>query len=268
MPTVQTVASPPKSFENLHRILFGDVVVAQSRWTLDRIEAAWQKPSSVRSRRPRTVLVPPPLGPLERRSDDAVKAVRRSLAISEGAPVFVYPGDLETSSGAEVVAAALPELVRELPDAVVVFAYRPKSARAHEIAANLRRRLDPRHARFAATLEDVLSLIQASSAVLFPVDDLWGKVDLPIVLLEAMALGVPVITLDAGPLRDLGGVLRVKPGDPAALARSSIGVVRDGGLRERVTAEQRAHVISRHAADIVARAYEKLYFELLERNPA
>lgn len=266
VPSVQTVASPPKSFERLDRILFGDVVVAQSRWTLDRIEQAWLDQNGEKSNAPRTVLVPPPLGPLTRRSEDAVRAVRQSLVISETAPIFVYPGDLETSGGAEAVAAALPELVRELPDAVVVFAYRAKSPRAHEVASSLGRRLDPRHARFAATLEDVLPLIQTSSAVLFPVDDLWGKVDLPIVLLEAMALGVPIVTLDAGPLQELGGVLHVRPGDAAALVRSALDLVRDQGLRERVTSEQRAHVISRNGAEVVARAYEKLYFELLERS--
>ncbi len=38
-----------------------------------------------------------------------------------------------------------------------------------------------------------------------PVDDLHGKVDLPIVLLEALTLGTPALVLDEGPLSGTHG---------------------------------------------------------------
>jgi phosphatidylinositol alpha-1,6-mannosyltransferase len=135
------------------------------------------------------------------------------------------------------------------------------------VARSLAATLDPRHVRIKGQVGDVLSLIQTSTAVLFPVDDLWGKVDLPIVLLEAMALGVPVVLYDWGPLSELGGALHVPVGDHEALSRATLAVMRETGLRGRVVAEQRATVARRHDAKLTARAYERLYLELLSEAP-
>jgi glycosyltransferase involved in cell wall biosynthesis len=88
-------------------------------------------------------------------------------------------------------------------------------------------------------------------------------VDVPIVLLESMALGIPMVVLDQGALREVGGALRVTPGDSEALARWAIGLVRDSGLRETVVAEQKAAIDERHRAAVAARAYERLYGELM-----
>jgi phosphatidylinositol alpha-1,6-mannosyltransferase len=258
------VASPPRRFEDLERILFGDVVVAQSRWTLDQICEGYARERIPEARRPRLELVPPPLGPIDKRPPEALERARRELGISPAAPVFVYPGDLETSGGAEAVAGAVEELVRELPRAIVVFAYRSKSERSEEVARELEQKLDPAHVRVSGRLDDVLALIQTSTAVLFPVEDLWGKVDLPIVLLEAMALGTPVIALDRGPLADLEGSLRVAPGDSTALVRAAVAVERNAALRRHVVDAQLAGIAQRHAAGVVARAYEDLYFATLD----
>jgi phosphatidylinositol alpha-1,6-mannosyltransferase len=250
VPVVQTIASPPRSFDGIERLLFGDIVVAQSRWTRDRIPGG------------QTRVIPPPVGPIAERGIELQRAVRRELDVSDDARLFVYPGDLETSGGAESVARVVGPLVAELPQAVVVFAYRAKSPRAEPIARELRARLDPAHVRFTSELDDVLALIAASAVVLFPVDDLWGKVDLPIVLLESMVLGVPVVALDYGPLSDLEGAVLVPAGDDRALVRAAIELADNPAQRARVIEAQRDAIQRRHRAEVVAKAYEELYLEV------
>jgi glycosyltransferase involved in cell wall biosynthesis len=267
VPVVQTVASPPKSFERPGRLLFGDVVVAQSQWTLDRLRSGLTRERGSVPRGTRLEVIPPPLGALSPRSPAALAAARAELDIAPEAPILVYPGDLETSSGARAVAELVAPLAREVSGLVVVFAYRAKSPRAFEVARSIAGSLDPRQVRVKGDVGDVLALIQTSSAVLFPVDDLWGKVDLPIVLLEAMALGVPVILYDWGPLSELEGALRVPTGDNRELLSATLAVLRDAGLRGRVVAEQREAVARRHDAKLTARAYERLYLELLREPP-
>jgi phosphatidylinositol alpha-1,6-mannosyltransferase len=263
VPVVQTIASPPKDFAHVDRMLFGDFVVAQSEWTKERVELA----ERARDRSGRRIeVIRPPVGEIAPRSPQVTAALRAELGIGPDVPVLVYPGDLEVSSGAERVARAAQELAGALPEAVVVFAYRPKTPRAHVIARELRERLPTRSVRVTETLPDVLALISTATAVLFPVDDLWGKVDLPIVLLETMRLGVPIVALRHGPLAELGGVIHIDGDDESALPARAIELTKSHELARRVSDEQRRWVASHCAAEVVARRYEELYLELLGRK--
>lgn len=256
VPVVQTVASPPREFDP--SVFFGDVVVAQSRWTRERIHRAFREAGR---EPPRVEVVPPPVADVERRGAEAMARVCRDLGIVEGAPVFVYPGDLEVSRGAETVAAAVEPIVRALPEAVVVFACRAKTERAPEIERELAARLDARHVRFTREV-DLPALLQLARAVLFPVDDLWGKVDLPISLLEAMVLGVPVVALQEGPLCDLEGACLLPALSAEALAEAAIRMATRREERESVVRAQQDAVERTFSARRVAQAYERLYGEL------
>src|SRR5262249_48936616 len=134
---------------------------------------------------PRLEGIPPPVPKLAPGSEPEIAEFRRELELPDGAPYFVYPGDLETSSGARVSAELLAPLARALPEARLVFAYRNKTPRAAVEAARLVQRLPGGQVRFVSDTPRIDALVAGARAVLFPVDDLWGKVDLPIVLLEA-----------------------------------------------------------------------------------
>jgi glycosyltransferase involved in cell wall biosynthesis len=264
VPVVQTIASPPRTFSGVEQLLFGDIVVAQSRWTERQVRAEY---ATKGLNCPDLRVIPPPVPTgLSRTASDAAEA-RQRLEIPPDAPLFVYPGDLEVSSGAEVVAQLAARLAREVPNAVVVFAYRRKTPVADEVAARLRARLSGANVRFAGSLSDVLSLIAAATAVLFPVDVRWGKVDLPIVLLEAMVLGVPVVALDAGPLSDLEGAELLPSLDCDAWLAALARLTGDAQARAaRIDAQRRT--LQRCDAKAVATAYEALYLELgVRRRP-
>jgi len=255
---LQTIASPPRDFTRAGELLFGDVVVAQSRATAQRILA--HAPGR------NIEVIPPPVANIPSRPREARRALRERLALPDDAVVLVYPGDIELSAGAENVAALVEPLARELPNVVVVFAYRAKTPRAHEVARALERRLPERHARFTDTLPDVLTLVEEAHAVLFPVDDLWGKVDMPIVLLESMRLGVPVLVLERGPLAELGGTVRLPTAGAEPWVRAVLELTGHPERARAVIDAQRAAVAERHDAKVVARRYEELYLDLLARR--
>ncbi|HEU5075554.1 MAG TPA: glycosyltransferase family 4 protein [Polyangiaceae bacterium] len=265
VPALQTIASPPRHFEHPDKLVFGDIVVAQSSWTRDRLEQAFR---DAKLTAPRIEVIAPPVPALLPKSADEAARARALLEIPEGAPMFVYPGDLETSSGARTIAALVKPLAERVPGAVVVFAYRMKTAEAPAIAAKLQAELDPASVRFSGDVPDVLALISSATAVVFPVDDLWGKVDLPIVLLESMELGVPVIALDSGPLKDLEGVVKIPDLDGQRLTEACEQLYATETHRREVIAAQKACVGRRHRAPLVSKAYERLYSELLTASRA
>jgi phosphatidylinositol alpha-1,6-mannosyltransferase len=175
--------------------------------------------------------------------------------------LFVFPGDLETGGGVSRIERALEAVSSQLSEVAIVLAYRAKSERTRLVAHRWSRLLAGTPVKLAGELSDVLALVSGCSAVLFPVDDLWGKVDLPIVLLEAMALGVPVVVLDHGPLRELQGVVRVGD-DPTELAAAATRLQLDPSYRASVVERQSSAIERSYGAQLVAGAYEALYLEL------
>ena len=265
VPVVQTVASPPRSFAEPDQLFFGDVIVAQSAWTRAAIETSY---AGLGLPAPRLAVIPPPVPELSTPRAADVERVRRQLGLSPEQRYLLYPGDLETSSGAEASAALAERVPSALPNLLTVFAYRKKTPRAAQVAAALSARLPASLARFVENAPDILALLSGAAALIFPVDDLWGKVDLPIVLLEAMALGVPVIVLDRGPLRDLAGVVKVPSLDSAAWLDATLRLLSEPDATAHVAAAQRAALAERHRASVVARAYEDLYLELAGQGAA
>ncbi len=180
----------------ISKLLFGDIVVAQSRWTERRIQ---RRAEARVCGRPDSKSFPTGAEIARRSAGVGARAAAR-LRVPETAPLLVYPGDLQTSSGASVTASICEELARVLPTAVVVFAYREKTPRAREVA-RLEQRLAGTNVRLVSELPDVLGLVQAATALLFPVDDLGERSTSPIVLLEALSLGVPGARARSGAAR-------------------------------------------------------------------
>jgi phosphatidylinositol alpha-1,6-mannosyltransferase len=262
IPVVQTVASRPREFTDVQRLLFGDVVVAQSEDTRRRLQKGWLE-DKASGPCPRIEVILPPLGDVRVPTLEDTTGIRRSLQLGPDVPILLYPGDIEFSHGARLVKAAASIVTDRHPTAIVVFAYRDKTRDAGPAASQLMRDLNPKRVRLVREAADILALVRTSAAVLFPVDDLYGKVDLPIILLEAMALSTPVVTVDVGPLAELRGVEQVPLGDPIALANASLALIDDHARRARCIDTQLRAVRERHDAQQAASRYESVYDTML-----
>ncbi|MFO0663455.1 MAG: glycosyltransferase [Polyangiaceae bacterium] len=258
-PVFQTIASAPKSFEGVSKLLFGDVLIALSEHTKSRLLAAGAKK--------RIVVVPPcaalPAAARGIARGSARTVARQALGLSETDVVALYPGDYEVSTGARTVASAAAALVRE--GVRVVFACRAKTMRAGaarkeveglhaDASANSAKGMAPLH---VGEVKDMWQWIAAADVVLFPVDELYGKVDLPLVLLEALALGKPVVVADGGPLPELGACTVVPPRDSEALARAALALLRTPPKAEDLV----AHYENHFSPAVVAGKYDALYEE-------
>jgi glycosyltransferase involved in cell wall biosynthesis len=254
---VQTVASAPKRFELVRELLFGDVVVTLSEWMRARLMAEGVEASRMR--------VIPPSAPRPREVSAAeCSRLREELDLGPG-PLFVYPGDYETSQGAETVARAASLLGDAAPGMRIVFACRPKSKRTADAQRALDQILADDHAhhyaRHVGKLDDIAPLLTSATAVLFPVDDLYGKVDLPIVLLEALSRGVPLVLARGGPLEAIEPASFVDAGDARGLAQAAIAVLH--GDREALTRRAKRFYESHFAPEIAGAAHDALYADLM-----
>jgi phosphatidylinositol alpha-1,6-mannosyltransferase len=241
------------------RLVFGDVVVALSEWTRGRLLGAGVSGRLIR------VIPPCAQKPREPTPEERAR-VRARFDLGTG-PVVLYPGDYEVSRGAQTVAEAVGRIVRKIPEARVVFACRPKTSGAAAAAAAVRAALEEaglsRYTRDTGEIDDMPALLAESQVVVFPVDDLYGKVDVPLVLLEALALGAPLVLARGGPLETLEHARFVDPTDGDALAREVVAILEQPTLARAMATDGRALYERRFRPAAVAAAYDDLYEELL-----
>src|SRR5690606_35281324 len=233
--SVHTVCSAPRRVEP--RALFADRTVVLSAHSERRLLEAGVPAA-------RLVRIPPAVPQLELPSAPARAALRASLGTAEGQPLFLYAGDLEVGGGAQrVVEATLPMG----PDGpLVILACRKKTPAAGALEAALAARVEDagQGARyhFVGERADILALIAAADALLLPSTDLYAKMDYPLVVLEALALGRPAVVAAGTPaaeLVDTGGVLAVGEGE-GALREQLEALAADAALRARLGAAGRA----------------------------
>lgn len=260
-PTVHTVLSVPARFGGIDKILFAQQIVCVSRWTADQLARAGVRgqlqviPASI-----------PVEAPLREVAPARVAAVRARLHLGDR-PLVVFPGDYEFSLAADTFADAIERLWREV-EADFVFACRIKRWPSLEREAALQRRLEaPWRAgrvHFLREIADMRALLAAAAVVTLPSESTYAKMDIPLVVLEAMAEQTPVVLADVAPLREaLGearaGGLLVPPLRGDALAAALRGLLLDAAMAAQVGAAGRAHVVAHHDAAKTCRRYAEIY---------
>lgn len=195
------------------------------------------------------------------REEPLAKRWRERFLATPLKPLWVVAGRLEEQKGHDVLFAALARLVQAGLDFTLVVAG-DGSRRSWLESQALSLGLSPR-VQFVGQLDDVGGLLAAADAVLLP--SRWEG--LPLVLLEAMARGRPIVASAVGGVRDaiedgVHGTL-VPPGDADALAVALEQLHRkaDRGWRLGRAAAQR--VRERFTWHAVVEDYEAIYDEVL-----
>ena len=247
---VQTIASAPKKFDK--NLLFGDIAVTMSEHTRSKFLAAGVDATRI------LTIAPCAEAPTAATRDEE-RALRAELDLGDS-PIVLYPGDYETSTGAETVARAIRALVAVHPTVKIVFACRPKTPGAVRAKARVMTLLQnekiAEYTRHVGELPSLAPLLSISKIVAFPVDDLYGKVDLPLVLLESLALGIPMVLARGGPLEEIHAARYVAPKDHAALAGEIAQLLEaPGDLPHRA----RSRYLQAYRPGVVAAAYDDVY---------
>lgn len=201
---------------------------------------------------------------------DAVERTRSTYEL--GSRAVLYAAHLDAGSGAIDAIRGLALLAPELGDATLVLAVRWRPGedpdrrlaelRAAAVEAGVEHRL-----RVITSVPDMPALISACAVTVLVPRSLEGKMDLPLVLLESLALGRPIIISDEPPISEalLGGGRAVPVGDPAALATALTALLSDPDLRAALGAAGRTRLLELADPGRVARAYGGIYDRLLAR---
>ncbi len=261
MRTVHTIASAPKADARINDVFFADVNVVLSKHTEDRLLQGGLAAD-------RMVRIAPAVSPLEIPTEQARAETRVRFDLPSGAPVIVYPGDLEFGGGAQLMIEAFARLHNR--DAHLVMACRAKTQGASAAAQDLLTRartlgVDAR-VRWPGETREIHALLGAADVVALPARDLYAKMDYPLVLLEAMCMGRAVVVADETPAQELasaGGAVSVDARNEGALTAKLNELIDDSAQRAQIGAIGRQNVLTKYSPDTMAAAYERVYDALL-----
>jgi glycosyltransferase involved in cell wall biosynthesis len=185
-------------------------------------------------------------------------AARYRIDLSQ--PVIAAAGQLIERKGHDVLLDALPSVIaRHRGLRLILFGRGPRGAALEGRARRLGIASNVIFAGFVPGLRDLLA---GFDVFVHPA----RNEGLGLVVLEAMAAGVPVVASRAGGLIDAVSAehtgLLVPPGDAGALTAALLRMLEHADLRERLAGAARERVAQEFTVQAMAAAYRRLYVSL------
>ncbi len=187
----------------------------------------------------------------------------------EAVPTVLMAGHHDPGGGAEDAIRAVADIAGRGVPARLTLAMRSRLDQDPDTEAEglrqLARSLGVDDVEVQGEVQDMASLIRMSSVIVLPATDLQGKADVPLVVLEAMATGRPVIVNDLPSFDALeDAAIRVPVGDPSSLATAITTVLEDDSTYREHAERGRRLAEARFPEQRMAAAYSELYAELLD----
>jgi glycosyltransferase involved in cell wall biosynthesis len=213
------------------------------------------------------VAIPNGIADLARKREAGLADLRFEMGAGHGDLVILSIARLAPDKGLEYLieaAALLPHTGRRIQ--IVIAGDGPERDRLEQLAGHMGA---TQRVRFLGFREDVGDLLAASDLVVLP----SLREGLSIALLEAMAVGKPIIATSIGSQREVAAhadmARLVRPADARALCEAIVLLAADEALMAQLGRAARAVYESRYTENRMLQSYRQLYFDLLkEKCPA
>jgi glycosyltransferase involved in cell wall biosynthesis len=182
---------------------------------------------------------------------------KKELGIQKDGPVIGLGVRLTEQKGITYLLKAMPEIIRHFPDITLLIAGEgPLEEKLKKEAVDLE---IEQNVIFAGPRLDMPELLKLFDLYVMP--SLWEG--LPMVLLEAMAAGCPIVATNVGGnymaiTHGENGSL-IEPGNPRKLAFEIIKVLEDDRLRNTYREKGKEIFALKFSAEKMTRQYERLY---------
>lgn len=196
------------------------------------------------------------------------EAFLQSLGLTREHILAIYPGEYVRLGATDTLTQFCIEYFTKNPDSPLrfVFACRIKNEadarKKSEVQKQLAAAGVEKFVIYTDTVPDMPSLYNLADIVLFPVENLNGKFDIPLVIIEAYACKKPVILSDLGEFREFSGpniCVTIPKGNGEILQEKIDYLVAHPEERTRLGAAARAFVEQNFDLRRTAEEYSSLY---------
>lgn len=213
-------------------------------------------------------VIPPPID-LERFSQNC-NGTAFKQQLGNASPILLFVGNLTKTKGLEILLEAMPSVISKYPLAKLIMAL-DVSEKQSAYELQRREKIYDKIDRIGIVanvdelglVKDLPSLMAASDVVVAPFISTAGPADYPISVLEAMAVGRPVVATRVGGIAELIapgkiGIL-VNPHDSEALAENILALL-DDPARRKTLGDSAARFVAEHfELHNVARRVQEVY---------
>ncbi len=263
--TIQTVATLREDLygpKQLKEILFADRIVVYSDRSKERLETLGFANVS---------RIYPGIDLDLYRPREKNLETMRFLDLSSNDFVVMYPGEYVRLGATDMLTDWLIRYFQTHPDSNMrfVFACRVKHADDQTKKSEITKRFEAagvsRYIRFTDTYADMPSLYSVADTIVFPVTDMRGKFDVPLVIIEAYACGKPVILSDLPLFREFSNetiCASIPSGSQEALSEKLAYLKDNPAARKTLGENARTFVETHFDLRDTVRHYEELYTSL------
>ena len=192
---------------------------------------------------------------------------RKKLGLPFDENIILFVGTLSLFKGPDVLLKAMPKVIKNIPNAKLVFVGSGPMREGLEIQS---RKLGvERHVKFAGFVEEVLKPLYYKAADVFCLPSTMKSEVFPIVLLEASASGLPMVISDLETLKCIiedgyNGIV-TKRGDENNLAGAIIYLLENEDVREKMGKNGR-NKVEDYSWERIAEETEKVYLSLMKQE--
>ena len=189
-------------------------------------------------------------------------------------PDYIYFGWPGAHRGTLDAARSFARFLCQYPDAqclVCAFAYNRLLGEGTLIIRSLKRRFARLGVRHAGFLPDIRSRLRGVRAAVLPFRSPFGYAQPPVVVLEAMAAGVPVISTDVGSVNEIvrdgeNGFL-VRRGDVAGISECMRRLWIDDDLYAKMSAIAKTTILERYTLQRQLAGTQETYERIIASRP-
>ncbi len=200
--------------------------------------------------------------------DEARRHLESDVTGPDPGFVISLVGRLVPGKGHQDLVAIAPAILERIPKARFLLIGGEASSRYADYVIDLTGRIEEEDLMDTVAMlgyrDDVLPLIAASDVVVMPSMSSYRTIEtegFPLLALEAMALGTPVVAYGVGGIPEAVGDcgLLVAPGDRGALTDAIVKVGSDRPLRERIAICGRQRVVDRFSISGMVTRLQEVY---------
>lgn len=258
--TIATLREDLWSDSDIKNLLFGDLIITYSEYAKNKLNAlGFQNVKRIY----------PGIDLEKYYREPKNESTLKFFNIKENEFIITYPGEYVRLGATDDIVKILPTLFKKIPNAKFVFANRVKNDKDAQKKAEIIEKFKADGILdkivFTDTFSDMQKVYNMSDLVIFPVKNMQGKFDVPLVVIEAMACEKPIIISDLPILKEFSNEqnsVMMETGNNEDLLTKIIELSQNVFLRDQISTGARRYVEENFDIKNVAQKYEEVYKNL------